>query len=413
MSVYCVPAGVVGGIGAFVIAASFGVLRIGWYRHVLVVSSRLMMTNCLSLLLLCVAYCAPAWSQNEHSTRHPVWNDEPPVFRLSFRRNDKAHALSGFTSIAPSYQCTSDGTLFFLEVHQPSMTSLPVEVLVSESLSGELREFRFDQINDLHDIQLKAHYAADSTVILLVVAATEEKRERTEFTIDDGSKHEMVENTAEHHDFILVFDRSGQFTGRVEIDDSFAVQRVGVFPSGDFLIYGFDKQNHAPKLAMLRSDGTLMRMLEIPKNSAPNSVFTSQTKNGPTIFIRPVQFVSSDHSILVVQHGTRYPLLEVNEAGVVRAIRPRLPREAEIESLIPSDHNLFLQTGGSSHSTVYEINKQDGRVVRKVQLQSQYSVGCVHDNNFLSFERKKGEFLLVVGTAEPVTLPRLTQRETR
>ena len=365
-----------------------------------------MIRSLLVLVLWAVCSICSARGQNDRPSKRPASHEEPPVFRISFQRDDKARTLSGFTSIAPDYQCTSDGAVFFIELHQPSMTSLPLEVLVSESLSGEPHEFRFDQINDLHDVQLKAHYAEDSKVVLLVIAAAEDKREKIEFIADDGSKHEMVENTAEHHDYILVFDRSGFYRGKVQIDDTFAVQRVGVFPSGDFLIYGFDKQDHAPKLAMLRTDGTLLRSLEVPKNGAPKSVFTSQTKNGQAVFIRPVQFISSGNSIVIVQNGTGYPLLEVNEAGVVRAIRPNLPRAAEIKSLVPSDHNLFLQTRLGSRDVLYEINKLDGKALGKFEMRSEdSSVGCIHDDKFLSFEHKGSDFVFTVGTAEPVTNP--------
>src|SRR5260370_13783165 len=102
--------------------------------------TRLMIIDRLSLLLLCIAYfVSSASGQIEHSPQHPAGNDEPSIFRLSFQRKDEARTLSGFTSIAPSYQCTIDVALFFLELHQPSVTSPPFAVMVSESLPWELR----------------------------------------------------------------------------------------------------------------------------------------------------------------------------------------------------------------------------------------------------------------------------------
>ena len=154
---------------------------------------------------------------------------------------------------------------------------------------------------------------------------------------------------------------------------------------------------------MLGNDGHLLRLLEIPSDAAPKSVFRSQGKNGPAIFIRPVQFVSSADSIMVVQNGTEYPLLKVSEAGMVRAIRPALPDHEDIELLIPSDHSLFLQTRSNAHTALYEINAEDGRALRKFELPDDGpTVACIHADKFLSFKQTEDRLVFATGTGIPI-----------
>jgi hypothetical protein len=179
-----------------------------------------------------------------------------------------------------------------------------------------------------------------------------------------------------------------------------------MFPSGAFLAFGYDQKDHSPKLAMLKDDGTLMRPLEIGKGEAPESLFGTKdgSGNGPAVYITPSQLVPEGHSILVVQNKTTFPLVEVSEAGEIRAIHPALPKEMQIEGVIASDQNLYARVNPASDSSIYELNAHDGTVLRRLGLadgRAGSSVACVHDGKFLSFEHGEGKLIPLVGTAEP------------
>jgi hypothetical protein len=147
------------------------------------------------------------------------------------------------------------------------------------------------------------------------------------------------------------------------MEDTFAVQRVGLFPSGAFLAFGFDEQDHSPKLAMLKEDGTSLKFLEIRKDDAPESMFGTRVGSGkgPAVYIAPTQRVPHGDFIIIVQNKTRFPLLEVNEAGAIRVIQPKLPEDVRIDTLVPSDENLYAQVNPANDGSVYELNGQDGR----------------------------------------------------
>jgi hypothetical protein len=54
--------------------------------------------------------------------------------------------------------------------------------------------------------------------------------------------------------------------------------------------------------------------------------------------------------------------------------------------------------------SIYELNTQDGAILRRFQLENNGSgadVACIHDGKFLSFEHGEGKLVPLVGTAEP------------
>jgi hypothetical protein len=100
---------------------------------------------------------------------------------------------------------------------------------------------------------------------------------------------------------------------------------------------------------------------------------------------------------------TKFPLLEVNEAGMIRAIHPKLPKGTQIDTLIASDQNLYALVNPKDDGAIYELNAQDGTVLRRFALPEGPGspVACVHDGKFLSFEHGEGKLVPLIGTAEP------------
>src|SRR2546423_1591392 len=92
-------------------------------------------------------------------------------------------------------------------------------------------------------------------------------------------------------------------------------------------------------------------------------------------------------AILIVQNKTTFPLLEINEAGMIRAIHPKLPTGTQIDTVIASDQNLYAFVNPKDDAAIYELDEQDGSVIRRFVLPDAVPpVACVHDEKFLSFE---------------------------
>ncbi len=369
------------------------------------------MHQTLLIIFLAAAVAGlPCSAQNQSGAANPAPRPAPslaPLYRITVESRDPVGGLPPSSRISAPYECTNDGAVFANLVLQPSELSPPVELIVSIAPSGEVHEFRLDQLSELHDVMPKGDYASESEVVLLVRAAPEDKQGKKSFVTSDGVEHEVTGNLAEHHDYLVIFDRKGNYKKRVQIDDSFAVYRVGMFPSGAFLAFGFDHGDHSPKLMMLKEDGTLLKLLDLSKNHAPASMFGTLdgSGKGPAIFVKPVQLMPYGDSIVVVLNQSKFPLLEVNGAGAMRAIKPKLPEGMQINMLIPSDENLYALTNETRDGSIYELNAHDGKVLRRFQVADHglgVEVACVHDGKFLSFAHSEGNLVPMIGTAEPV-----------
>ncbi len=358
-------------------------------------------------ILLSITLSLSALAPREAKAAEKPAATAAPAYSISFERGEAIAGVAASRAIALPFQCTSDGTVFVnMMLQQSSPNSFPVEQLVSILRSGEAHEFRLDQLTDLYDVVRKGYYASESNVAFLVIAAAEDKQGKQTYVTEDGTKHEVTRNLADRHDYILIFDSEGTYKKKLQMDDTFAVQRVGMFPSGALLAFGFDKQDHSPRLALLQDDGKFLRFLELPKGGAPQSMFEMKdsTAKGAAVYIAPSQLVPYGDSILIVQNKTKFPLLDVNEAGMIRAVHPKLPKDMQIDTLIPSDQNLYALVNSKDNGAIYELNAQDGTVIRRFALPDPAPpVACVHDGKFLSFEHGEGKLVPLIGTAEPAS----------
>jgi hypothetical protein len=336
-----------------------------------------------------------------------------PLYSISFERKEAVAGLDASPAIKLPFSCTADGTVFVTMVPvggqmQPPLYAPPPLLLTSVSPSGHASIFPLDQVTEqLYDVREVDHYASESSVIFLVKAARENKPAKQTYTKQDGAQGEFTRNTADRYSYIVLFSRDGEYKNTIEADVSIEIQRIGAFPSGTFLAFGYDEKDHSPKLEMLKEDGTLMRTLQIGKDDAPESLFGTRdgSGKGPAAYITPAQLVPEGHSILVVQNKTSFPLLEVSEAGEIRAIHPKLPKDTQIEGLIASDLNLYARVNPKDEGTIYELSAHDGTVMRRFELgdgRTASGVACVHDGKFLSFEHGEGKLIPLIGTAEPV-----------
>ena len=264
-------------------------------------------------------------------------------------------------------------------------------LLISVPRASEAHSFPLNKVPDLYAVEEIGHYVTDSKVVFLVRAAT--------------SQNDPPEK-AEHHVYIAIFDRDGNYQKRTQVEDNFQIYKIGLFPSGNYLAYGSDKQDHSPKLAMLKDDGTLLRYLEVPKNDIPEAAVGTLDGKGkdPAVYIAPVQFMGQEHSIYVVQNKTDFPILEVSGAGQIREVHPKLPAGSQVRMLVPSDNNLYAQVGEWDNPAIYEIDSGSGVALRRLQVgknQANENVACVNGDKFLSFQDIKGKLVPLIGTAEP------------
>ena len=218
------------------------------------------------------------FSTHAQSSRNDIpESSDTRVYRISFERKDPIAGIDAPPAFKLPFRCTSDGTSFITMVPaggliQPPLYA-PALLLISVSMSGQVHTFPLDQATQqLRSVVEIDHYVSDSTVLFLIEAAKENRPETRTWTKSNGDKGEYAANSAERGRYLVFFSRDGDYKGISRIDLGFRVQHVGVFPSGTLLAFGFDDQDHSPKLALLKEDGELLRFLQIRHGDAPHSL---------------------------------------------------------------------------------------------------------------------------------------------
>lgn len=333
------------------------------------------------------------------------------LYQIVFEPGEPVSGIGAMPAIRLPFRCVDDGTVFISMVQAMGSGSPPSNLsqyspsllLTSISRSGEAHSFPLNQVPELYDLQELDDYASQSRVVFLARAARGNPSQQRS---SDGNASEPTNKPIEHHFFIIVFDRKGNYLKTMQIEDAFRVTHLALFPSGTFLAYGFDQTDHAPKLAMLKEDATILKFLDFQKGETRSSVLESKDVNreGASLGAAPVQFEGQGQFIYLVQNKTKFPLLEVSEGGAIRAIRPKLPEGVRINMLIPSDKGLYALVSDSLYGAIYELSPQDGEIVRRFSVrdnESAANVACVHDGKFLSFKHSDGRLVPLRGVAEP------------
>jgi hypothetical protein len=366
--------------------------------------------TCIVLMLASVAQAqANRSAKTLQKTAHTV-----PTAGIGFKDDEMMSGLIASPVVAYPMQCADDGTVF-TQMFQPPEYAEPRLYSISP---GGVHEYAREKIADLHDARVLGYYPSGSRVILLVNATYESRQGKHQLVLPGGEKTEVVKNIGERRFYLAEFDRDGSYKRVSQVDDSLAVNRVGMFDSGNFLVFGVNQATALPQLAILNSDGALLRFLDIPgamKEWAKGQHYSVEETT--PVSLAPAQFVPFNGGILVIAPGSRVPVLEVKEGGAIRPVRLGLPTGLSIDSFIPSNGNYWYirvrnSTGDEKASdpefqvasSLYEINPADGAAIRQIQSETVPSVGiaCVHDNTFIAFRRdENGKLVGMRGEIRP------------
>lgn len=382
-------------------------------------------------LLLASVLTAFAEQPSPKKTEKSAMAADPiPAYQISFKAVDGMQSIPIPGLMAGRLPvndpgCASDGTaLLHLMEFPPS--GWPISSYYSVSPSQEANSFSFDQAPKIYDLIAGEGYIGESEVVFEVSGATEYKEGKGYAWLDSGETKEWKANAAEHHSYILAYGRDGRFKRMVQLDDSFRIHVLGVFSGRTFLAYGFDNVSKSPRLALIKEDGTLLQYLQLPDNYLPPYLKKAQDEENRrpseprAINIGRVLLAPADPYIIVAAVDSHLPLLEVSEAGAVRAIPLKVPKDEIVETVFASETSLYLRIKPASESSekqvgkfqpakkdvFYEISREDATIRKKLEVAGKAGtrVACVHDNDFLSFDYSgDGKLHPLIGTAEPAS----------
>ncbi len=381
---------------------------------------RLMLAGWLLLASVLTAFTEqPPTKKTEKNVKELI-----PAYQISLKVSDPVAGVPFSPLSQGDPVCAADGTMLLHFVGFSPNTHIKKSSFYSISPSREAHFFQLDQVPNFYDLRVGEGYLGESEVVFLVSGATEYKEGNRYAILPNGEKKEWKANVAEHHNYIFVYDRSGHFKQMIQLDNSFSIQSLGVFSGGSFLAYGFDSASRSPRLGLVKEDGTLLQYLQLPDDYLPPDLKKAQEEQKHSSSTAPmilgqVQFVSSATNIIVGSTWSHGPLLEVSEAGAIRAIPIALSKDEVIGSVLASETALYVRTIPASASpflnqqppkemparkdAFYEISREDGTILKRLEVAGKPgpNISCAHDKDFIGFTWSGNNLALLIGTAEP------------
>jgi hypothetical protein len=325
-----------------------------------------------------------------------------PTRILEFKpvESDSTLTISPVTTFP--LHCTSDGALF--------LDMLNVEDLHKHTVISirdkKTQTYSPTAIPDLHDIHVFDFFPSDSAVSFLVRASKEPPGAQGPGKSSSG----ILWN--KYHNFIATFDRSGSYKGSIELPMDYTLSHLAVFPSGNYLVSGYDRLNSALRVLFLNSSGEIVHTLDVEaarKDSSGNTAFGSgDSMMASSKLLGSVLFTAYNQDIIVWRRNSNDAILDVGPGGSVHEVPLQTPPESVFVDMIPSNDRWVAHF--RSRSTVedspmnqsdysyYELQPQDASLSRKLMQTGvvPLSLACESDGTYFSFIRDKDNKLVML-----------------
>ena len=202
---------------------------------------------------------APAFSQVPVSVPKlatdavPTQTEAIPERTLKFTPvdSDPTIAISPVTALP---QCDTGGRLF-LDMLDPK--DLKSHTVVSFP-GKESQTYSPSAISDLHDIYIFGFFPSKSKVGFLL-------RGTKDLPGPPGSgKSRAGIAWSSYHNYIAEFNEAGSYKGAIQLPISYELYHLAIFPSGEYLVSGYDQPNSTVRLLLLSSTGQISRTIALP-----------------------------------------------------------------------------------------------------------------------------------------------------
>jgi len=327
---------------------------------------------------------------------------------LEFKRDHVVPGLLASPALLGPLQCSSDGTVFMNSLVPPEF--LHAE-LYAVSPSNEVHHFETARISDLYDVHVMDFFPSADSVALLVYATADKTQSEGKTTLSNGDQQERAAFTGTHHSYVVLFAPDGTYKKAVQVqDESLDVRRLGVFDNGTILVSGVHRYSKEPRLALLATDGSLLRLLDVP--SSFGDLYkrgSTGSSTGPTI-VPLTQMVQVGSTIVLAAPNSRSPVLEISPTGTVRAVKLALPSKTDVlQSMIPSAGRWYVRLiseadGGNTNPgdpALYQVDPTNGKLMEQFHTGAvnPAEIACAVGGRFISMETNdKQQFVIV--TAE-------------
>jgi len=256
---------------------------------------------------------------------------------IDLGRIEALHGLPESTVVGYPLHCSTTGNTFF-EVYgqadKPGVSYFPDIYRISDH--GEVTKIAVPSPQDYKQIVAMGLFASEQRLIVLAQVGQPK----------DPNAHW---NKDEKLFFLVTVAQDGSDQKLIKLALPFDPMKAAVFNSGEILILGMDPINLAPVLALLHSDGSVNRILDMDfgglgpsagskgivavKPGDSNSAALQRQMLGN---LRTAQFVPWGAEILLVQPGTKQPVFRIKDSGISTAVSIHIPDSSLMESILGS-----------------------------------------------------------------------------
>ena len=361
----------------------------------------------LGWTFLLFATALPTLSQAPASIPKPATNAVPAQAEIVPERTLKFSPVDADSTLALSPliglpQCDTEGYLF-LEMLDPKD---PNKHTVVSIRGKESQTYLPSAISDLHDIFISDFFPSKSKVGFLV-RGTKEPPGST-----GPGKSPAGIAWSSYHNYIAEFDRNGSYKASIELPVSYHLSHLAIFPSGDFLVAGYDQLNSTVRLLLLSSSGQISKAIDLPGSrtpatgDAPNrSVEAARaTRN----LMGSIVFTPYNEDILVWRANDNDPVLDVSSGGGVREVPLQAPSGFAFVGMIPSNDRWvghFRMQSARENSpftsdtySYFELRPQDASISSKLLIVGDHDLpqhlACENDGSYITYKMDKDNKLV-------------------
>jgi hypothetical protein len=287
------------------------------------------LSKILPSLCLAVLFASPANAQTPTPKPHPA-----PA------RHQKAVSFSGEkvilgmppTSSRSVTHCSSDGTTF-LDQHAAGSATAPE--LYSIEQDGTLKHLSRKLPPNFTRVSILDFFAGEHTLVTLLKAE-----------LDDDTAGSTAPRETDY--FLSLSDHDGDSAELLPLDLKFKPLKIALFGSGDYLVLGWDEANLQPLLAVLKSDGTIRRFVDLSDRvhsesfasyNSMKEAESSSKERASLASLQRTQFVPYGDRVLLTYPGTARSILVLSSVGEDLVIPIAIPGGFVLhDALVSGEH---------------------------------------------------------------------------
>jgi hypothetical protein len=331
--------------------------------------------------------------------------EQLPSFKLDFKPQPAIPGVVASPAFVLPIVCSSDGIPF---VDFPDLSDPPQQTIYSLDPKGA-HAFSAKPVTGLYDIRFQSFFAADSIVGILVNATKDDKHSASTYYPMPGiSKKAVPYYTGEHHDYVVEYDRDGNYKSTVDLPSAYHFWRVAALPDGALLALAYDRANSVPRLLLLDSGGQVVRTLQIPSEMADSPDLRQGESGGALDLARAESslswwlFAPSRNRILLYQAHANAPVLEVGAGGAVREVPLGAPKGYALDGIVPANDRWIMRyrrkgtpdlpgevdaRPESGNYLLYVVNSSDGSLDSRIDPGTGplFNIACEQDGVFTAF----------------------------